>query len=89
MWKKIYKKIKKKKKNYKKQNLLEDLKKSLLSFSFIMIYKIHKKVVLIKNHLNYSKYYILECFFKKYNRLLFFKKIISFFIMYNNGKFMS
>ena len=34
--KKIYKK------NLKKMNLLENLTKSLLNFSFIMIYTIHK-----------------------------------------------
>ena len=33
-------------------NLLEDLKKSVLNFSFIMIYTIHKILALIKNHLN-------------------------------------
>ena len=34
-------------------DLLEDLKMSLLNFSFIMIYIIHKILVLLKNHLNY------------------------------------
>ena len=52
-------------------DLLKDLKMSLLNFSFIMIYTIHKILVLIKNHLNYLKDNIFECFFKKYNRLLF------------------
>ena len=50
-------------------NLLEDLKKSLLSFSLIIIYTIYKILVLIKNHLNYLKDNIFECFFKKHNRL--------------------
>ena len=49
--KKIYKK-----KNYEKKNLkidlLEDLKKSLLSFDFVMIYIIHKMLLLLKNNLN-------------------------------------
>ena len=49
-------------------NLLEDLKTSLLNFSFVMIYIIHKMSVLLKNHLNYLKDNILESFFKKYNR---------------------
>ena len=49
-------------------NLLEDLKTSLLNFSFVMIYIIHKMSVLLKNHLNYLKDNILENFFKKYNR---------------------
>ena len=55
-------------------NLLEDLKKSLLNFSFIMINAIHKILVLTKNHLNYLKDNIFECFFKKYNRFLLFLK---------------
>ena len=36
-------------KKYKKQNFLNDLRKLLLSFSFAMIYKIYKILVLIKN----------------------------------------
>ena len=59
-------------------NLLEDFKKSLLNFSLIMIYTIHKILVLIKNHLNYPKDNIFECFFKKYNELLFFKRNFFF-----------
>ena len=55
-------------------DLLKDLKMSLLNFNFIMIYTINKILVLIKNHLNYLKDNIFECFFKKYNRLLFFLK---------------
>ena len=59
-------------------NLLEDLKILLSNFKFVMIYRIHKILVLLKNHLNYLKDNIFECFFKKYNQLLFFqKKILS------------
>ena len=39
-----------------------------------MIYIIHKILVLIKNHLNYLKDNIFECFLKKYNRLFLKKK---------------
>ena len=53
-------------------DLLKDLKMSLLSFSFIMICTIYKILLLIKNHLNYLKYNIFECFFKEYNMLLIF-----------------
>ena len=53
-------------------NLLENFKKSLLNFSFIMIYTIHKTLVFIKNHLDYLKGNTFERFFKKYKRLLFF-----------------
>ena len=60
-------------------DLLKDLKMSLLKFSFIMIYIIHKMLVLLENHLNYLKDNIFKCFFKKYNRLLFFRKILLFF----------
>ena len=44
-------------------DLLQDLRMSLL-----------KILVLIKNHLNYLKDNIFQNSFKKYNRLLFFKK---------------
>ena len=57
-------------------NLLEDLKILLSNFKFVMIYRIHKILVLLKNHLNYLKDNIFECFFKKYNQLLFFQKKI-------------
>ena len=46
----------------------------LLNFNFIMIYIIHKMLVLLKNNLNYLKDRIFECFFKDYNRLPFFFK---------------
>ena len=55
-------------------DLLEDLRKSSLNFSFAMICVIHKILVLIKNHLNYPKDNIFEYFFQKYNRLLIFLK---------------
>ena len=42
---------------------------SHLNFNFVMIYKIHEKLALLKNHLNHLKDAICECFFKKYNRL--------------------
>ena len=51
-----------------------DLKISLLNFNFVMIYIIHKILVLLKNHLNYLKDSIFEFFFKEYNRLSFLKK---------------
>ena len=35
-------------------DLLEDLKMSLLNFDFVMIYMIHK-ILLLKNHLNFLK----------------------------------
>ena len=67
-------------------NLLEDLKKSPLNFSFIMIYTIHKVLLFIKNHLNYLKDNIFECFSKEYNILLIFLKKITFFKIHNNGR---
>ena len=67
-------------------DLIEDLKMLHLSFSFAMIYIIHKMLVLLKNHLNYLKDNILECFFIKYNRLLFFFKKLFVFIIYNDEK---
>ena len=50
-------------------NLLEDL-----NFNFAMTYIIHKMLAVLKNHLNFLKYSILECFFKEYNRIMFFQK---------------
>ena len=62
--------------------LLEDLRMWLLYFNFVMICIIHKMLALLKNHPNFLKDNIFKCFFKKYNRLLFF-------MTYNNGKFKS
>ena len=59
---------------------------SLLNFSFVMIYIIRKMLLLPKNHVNYLKDNIFESFFKKYNKILFFKKT-TFFIIYNDEKF--
>ena len=70
-------------------HLVKDLKMSLLSFSFLMIYKIHKMLVLLKVHLKYLKGNIFECFFNEYNKPLIFFKQYIFFITYNNGKFKS
>ena len=55
-------------------DLLEDLKMPLLNFDFVIIYIIHKILVLLTNHVNYVKDSIFECFFKDYNRHLFFFK---------------
>ena len=57
-------------------DLLEDLKMSLLNFNFVMIYIIHKMLVLFKNYLNYLKDSILEFFFKEY--FYFLKKFFFF-----------
>ena len=65
------------KKNYKRTDLLKDLKLSLLNFSFVMIYIIQKMLALLKNHLNYLKDNIFECFLRSFKETfnLFFKKI--------------
>ena len=71
-------------------DILKDLKVQPLNLDFVMIYTIHKILVLIKNNLNYLKDSIFEFFFKEQNRLLiFFKKNYFCFIIYNNGKFKS
>ena len=54
----------------------------LLNFNFAMIYIIHKLLGLIKNLMNDLRDNIFECFFKKYDRLIFFTKIF-FFIIYD------
>ena len=40
---------------------------SLLSFNFVMIYIIHKILVLFKNYVNYLKDSIFEFLFQTYN----------------------
>ena len=55
-----------------------NLKTSLLNVNLVMIYVIHKMLALLKNHMDYLKDNIFECFFKKYNKL--------FFITNNDGK---
>ena len=46
-------------------DLFEDLKMPVLNFNFVIIYIIHKKLVLIKNSLNCLKDNSLECFLKE------------------------
>ena len=41
-------------------HILEDLKMIILNFCFVMISKIRKLLVLLKNHLNYLKDNIFE-----------------------------
>ena len=55
-------------------DLIGNLRMLLLNFNFVMIYIFHKILVLLKNQRNYLKENIFECFLKKYNRLLLFKK---------------
>ena len=43
-------------------DLLEDVKMSLLNFSFVVIYINDKMLVLLKNHLNYLEDTALKCF---------------------------
>ena len=51
-----------------------------VDFKFLLYHDLQnsKILVLIKNHLIYFKDNIFQCFFKKCNRPLFFKKINSF-----------
>ena len=59
---------------------------ALSIFNFVMIFIVHKMLAaLLKNHLNYLKDNVLECFLKSVIDFYFFKQII-FFVTYNNGK---
>ena len=58
-------------------NLLEDIKMSLLNFNFVMIYIIHKMLLLLKNHVNYLRNSIFECFLR---RVIFFLLKKAFFL---------
>ena len=64
-------------------NLLEDLKILLLNFNCVMISITNKMFVSLKNHLNYLKDSIFECFFRENNRHFF----NNFFTTYNDEKF--
>ena len=44
--------------------LLKDFKRSLLNFSFAMIYIIHKMLVLLKNQLNFLKVALSNSFLR-------------------------
>ena len=46
----------------KKLDLLNNLKMSILNFSFAMIYIIYKMLVLLKNHRNFLKVVFLNAF---------------------------
>ena len=68
-------------------DLLEDLKMSLLTFTFVMIYIIHKILLLLKNCLNFPKVLFSNDFLRSMIDFFFFNLIFS--ITYNNGKFKS
>ena len=60
-------------------DILKDLKMSILSCNFVMIYIIHKILVLLKNHLNYLKSIILNAYLMSILDFYFFQKKKSFF----------
>ena len=59
-------------------DLSEDLKMSLIKFNFAIIQIIHKMLVLLKNHLNYLKDSILECFLRSIINFYFLQKKFFF-----------
>ena len=74
-----------KKKNYKRLTIkiiknwfIRRFKNITLKFGSVMIYIIKKKLVLLKNHLNYLKEILVKWVFKGYNRI-FEKDIYIFF----------
>ena len=67
-------------------DLLEDLKMSLLNFSFAMIYTIHKMLVLLKNNLNYLKDSIFECFLRSIIDFCFFFFLKKLFLSLEEEK---
>ena len=60
---------------------------TLLNFIFIMIYKIHKIFILLKNHLNYCKDRILKRLFEKCKKTFIFYIKLIFFRIYKDEKF--
>ena len=59
-------------------DLSEDLKMSLIKFNFAIIQIIHKMLVLLKNHVNYLKDSILECFLRSIIDFYFLQKKFFF-----------
>ena len=57
---------------YIKNEFTKTFENITFKFDFVMIYIIHKMLVLLKNHLSYIKNNIFECFFKKFIRLFFY-----------------
>ena len=66
-------------------DLLKDSKLSLLNFSFLMIYRICKKLVLLKTTIIILKIIFSNAFLRSMIDFCFLKKI-NFFITYNDGK---
>ena len=63
-------------KKFRKDGFIRSLRMSFLNFNFVMIYKIHKILALLKNHLIYLKDNIFKCFLSSIiNFDTFFKKI--------------
>ena len=61
-------------------DLLKDLKMLLLNFSFaVMIYKIHKTLILLKIHLNLLTVVFLNAFLRSTINFYFFSKKKKFF----------
>ena len=58
--------------------LLRDCQISLLNFSIVMIYIVHKMLVLVRNHLNYLKDNISIIFLKAITDFYFLKKKLFF-----------
>ena len=54
-----------------KNGFIGRFKNASFNFNFVMIYIIHKMLVLLKNNLNHLKDSIFKWFFKEYNRPLF------------------
>ena len=65
-------------------NLLVDLKMVLLNFNFVIIYTINKKLVLLKNYVNYLKNSIFKCIFKEYKRLSFIFYFLLLLLLFSH-----
>ena len=74
--------IKKIKKMIIKNWFIRNFKNVTLNFNFVMVYTVHKILVLLKDHLNYLKDNALECYFKKYNILLFYYYYYYYYYYY-------
>ena len=67
------------------KKFIKTIENFYFKFSFVVIYIIHKILVLLKNHLNFLKDSVFECFLRSIIDFHFSKTLISVKV-YNDGR---
>ena len=67
------------------KKFIKTIENFYFKFSFVVIYIIHKILVLLKNHLNFLKDSVFECFLRSIIDFHFSKTIISIKV-YSDGR---